>query len=147
MAHQRKTIRDNLKTTLTGLNTTLNNVFQSRIYPMRNAKLPGILIYNKSEEVSYGSISIPRLQERVSAFEVEIYVKGTQNYDDTLDQICVEVEEALSVDITRGGNAIDTRILSFDTDFSGDGDQPLAVCKLSVEVRYQVRENNPDVSI
>jgi hypothetical protein len=147
MAHQRKTIRDNLKITLTGLDTTRNNVFQSRIYPMSNSNLPGILIYNKSEEVSYASISIPRLQERVSAFEVEIYVKGTQNYDDTLDQISLEVEEALSVDITRGGNAIDTRILSFDTDFSGDGDQPLAVCKLSVEVRYQVRENNPDVSI
>ncbi len=147
MAHQRKTIRDDLTATLKGLATTRNNVFQTRIYPMRNETLPGILIYNKSEEVAYGSMSIPRLQERVSSFEVEIYVKGTQNYDDKLDQICLEIEEALSADITRGGNAIDTRILSFESDFSGDGDQPLAVCKLSVEVRYQVRENNPDVKI
>ena len=114
---------------------------------MRNENLPGILIYNKSEDTQYQSISIPRLQERTSQFDVEVYVKGTANYDDTLDQICLEIEEALTSDVTRGGNAIDTRILSFESDFNGDGDQPIAVARLIVEVRYQVRENNPDVSI
>lgn len=114
---------------------------------MRNENLPGILIYNKSEDTQYQSISIPRLQERTSQFDVEVYVKGTANYDDTLDQICLEIEIALTSDVTRGGNAIDTRILSFESDFNGDGDQPIAVARLTVEVRYQVRENNPDVSI
>ena len=147
MAHQRKIIRDNITQTLTGLATTRNNVFQTRVYPMRNDNLPGILIFNKSEDTQYQSISIPRLQERTSQFDVEIYVKGTSKYDDQLDQICLEVEEALVVDVTRDGNAIDTRILSFESDFNGDGDQPIAVARLTVEVRYQVRENNPDVSI
>ena len=147
MAHQRKLLRDNITTTLTGLTSTQSNVFQTRIYPMRNENLPGILIYNKSEDTQYQSISIPRLQERTSQFDVEVYVKGTANYDDTLDQICLEIEIALTSDVTRGGNAIDTRILSFESDFNGDGDQPIAVARLTVEVRYQVRENNPDVSI
>ena len=44
MAHARKSIRDDIKTTLTGLTTTQSNVFQSRVYPIGKAKLPGILI-------------------------------------------------------------------------------------------------------
>jgi hypothetical protein len=53
----------------------------------------------------------------------------------------------LYVDLTRGGDATDTRITSFDADFDGSGDQPVAVATLTVEVTYQVRENNPDISI
>lgn len=147
MTHQRKTIRDNITDTLTNLRTTRSNVFQSRIYPMSDVSLPGILIYNKTEQTLYQSIGIPRLQERTTLFDIEIYVKETNNFDDKIDQICLEVEEALCVDVTRGGNALDTQILSFESDFNGDGEQPLAVGRLTVEVKYQVRENNPDVGI
>lgn len=147
MSHVRKSIRDNIKTALTGLTTTGSNVYQSRVYPMHGTKLPGILLYNKSEQTSYETVSTPRMQNRTCEFQVEIYVKGVANYDDTLDQICLEVEEALYTDLTRGGNAKDTQITAFDADFDGGGDQPVAVCTLTVEVTYQVRENNPDISI
>lgn len=147
MAHVRKLIRDNIKTALTNLTTTGSNVYQSRVYPIGSAKLPGILLYNKSESVGYDTVSTPRLQTRVTEYDVEVYVKGTTNYDNTLDQICLEIEEALYTDLTRGGNALDTQITTFDSDFNGTGDQPVAVARLTVEVRYQVRENNPDVSI
>jgi len=147
MAHARKTIRDNIKTTLTGLTTTGSNVFQSRVYPMHRSKLPGLLIYNKAEEIEYRAITSPRLQHRTASYDVEIYVMATENYDNDLDKISVEVEEALATDTTRGGNAEDTRIISYDIDFNGDGDQPVAVARIAVEVTYQVRENNPDVII
>jgi hypothetical protein len=147
MAHVRKLIRDNIKTTLTGLNTVGYNVYQSRVYPMHGAKLPGILIYNRSEDTSYDTINPPRLQTRRCEYQVEVYVKGVTDYDNKLDQICLEIEEALFADLTRGGNAKDTRIINFDADFDGGGDQPVAVCTLTVEVTYQVRENNPDVSL
>lgn len=147
MAHVRKLIRDNITTTLTGLTTTKSNVYQSRVYPMHTAKLPGILIYNKSETVEYTTVSIPRLQERLTEYELQVYVKAKTGYDDSLDQICLEIEEALTADLSRSNYAIDTRITSFESDFNGDGDQPVAICTLIVEVRYQVRENNPDVSI
>lgn len=147
MSHVRKDIRDNIKATLTGLATTGKNVFQSRVYPMHASKLPGILLYNKSEETSYETVSAPRMQSRTADYQVEVYVKGTSNYDDTLDQICLEIEEALVFDLTRGAHASDTRITSFDADFDGGGDQPVAVATLTVEVTYQVRENNPDIPI
>jgi len=147
MAHNRKDIRDNIKTTITGLTTTGNNVFQSRVYPMQSSKLPGILIYNKSESIEYQTVNKPRTQMRTCEFDIEVLVKGIANYDDTLDQICLEIEEALYTDLTRGGNAKDTSITGFNADFDGSGDQPVAVCTLTVEVMYQVRENNPDIEI
>jgi len=147
MAHIRKEIRDDIITTVTGLDTTGKNVFRSRVHPITANKLPAIAVFNKSEEVLYGTQRAPRLQERTAVYDIEIYVKATTDYDNTLDQICLEVEEALTTDLTRGNSARDTRITSFVADFNGDGEQPLAVARLTVEVTYQVRENNPDVSI
>ena len=122
-------------------------MFQNRVYPIDRAKLPGILIFNKSEDVEYTTVSFARMQNRICSFDIEVYVRGAENYDNDLDQICLEIEEALSVDLTRGGHAKDTRITSFQADFNSDSEQPVAVARLTVEVTYQVRENNPDVSI
>ena len=147
MAHVRKLIRDNIKTTITGLTTVGTNVFQSRVYPVAAPKLPCMMLYSKDEIVEYHSIGSPRLQERIVNFTIEVFVRGSSGYDDQIDQICLEVEEALYTDLSRGGNAIETKISNFDADFNGDGDQPVGIATLTVEVRYQVRENNPDVAI
>ena len=49
MAHVRQQLRERAATTLTGLTTTGSRVYQSRIYPLGAANLPGLLIYTKSE--------------------------------------------------------------------------------------------------
>ena len=53
--HIRQQIREYFGTTLTGLTTTGSNVYESRVYPIENAKLPALVIYTKSEtsEPSY----------------------------------------------------------------------------------------------
>ena len=146
MAHVRKLIRDNVETTLTGLATTGANVYQTRVYPLAENKLPGIAIFTKTEDTEYGTINPPRTQIRTLVVAVEIYVKAITNFDDTLDAISVEVEEALYTDRTRGGYAKDTRITSFDADFSGDGDQPVARATLDVEVEYVTLENDMETA-
>lgn len=147
MAHARQSIRDNIVTTLTGLSTTGSNVYKNRVYPIAEAKLPGILVYTQTEEIEPATITPPRTQMRTLTVAVEAFVKGVSNYDDTLDTICEEVEEALAVDLTRGGNAKDTRIVSFESEFSGEGDQPVAVGRLSIEVIYATLENAVDTSV
>ena len=63
--------------------------------------------------------------------------KGTANYDDTLDQISLEVEDALYADVTLAGNAKDMHITRFEADFAGDGDQPVAYARIAVDVMYK----------
>ena len=142
MAHVRKLIRDDIETTLTGLTTTGSNVYQTRVYPIAEDRLPGLAIYTSTEATDYATITPPRTQVRTLSVSVDVYVKSVTGYDDTLDAACVEIEEALYTDRTRGGNAKDTRITAFDSDFSGDGDQPVARATLTVEVEYVTLEND-----
>lgn len=145
MAHVRKLIRDDIETTLTGLATTGANVYQTRVYPIAEDRLPGLAIYTSTEATDYATITPPRTQVRTLTVSVDVYAKAVTAYDDTLDAICVEIEEALYTDRTRGGNAKDTRVTAFDSDFSGDGDQPVARATLTVEVDYVTLENNVEV--
>jgi hypothetical protein len=142
MAHVRKLIRDNIETTLTGLATTGANVYQTRVYPIAEDRLPGLAIYTSSEATEYATLTPPRTQLRTLSVSVDVYAKAVTAYDDLLDAACVEIEEALYTDRTRGGNAKDTRIIAFDSDFSGDGDQPVARATLTVEVDYVTIEND-----
>lgn len=147
MAHVRKSIRDNVKTALTGLTTTGSNVYQTRVYPLAEDKLPGIAIYTRTEDVEYQTITAPRLKERTLRIAVEAYVKALTDYDDTLDKIALEVEAALYTDLTRGGFAKDTRVVSFDSQFSGDGDQPIAYATMEVEIDYFTGEDDAETAI
>ena len=147
MAHVRKLIRDNITTTLTGLTTTGSSVFQTRFYPLAEAKLPALTVYTKSDTTEYSTVSPPRTQIRTLDVTVEAYVAGNTNVDNTLDTIAVEIEEALYTDLTRGGNAKDTRITQFDADFSGDGENPVGVGRFTIEIVYATLENDIETAV
>lgn len=147
MPHARKSIRDGLVTALTGLATTGSRVYRTRLYPLANGKLPGLAIYTNSEETSYLTMRQPRTLEKKLMIDVEIYVKGTTNYDDSLDQIALEIEAAIYTDVTLGGLARDTVIRSFKADFNGDGDQPICAGIMSIEVTYVTLEGAADTTV
>jgi hypothetical protein len=141
MSHLRQLIRSNIVTTVTGLSTTASRVYQTRIYPLEQSKLPGLCVYTKSEETEYVTIGLPRRQERTLEVVVEIYASAISGLDNTLDTISAQIEEALATDITRGGYAKDTKVIAFEADFDGSGEQPVGVGRLTVQVTYSNREN------
>lgn len=142
MAHARQEIRDNIIETLTGLTTTGSRVYASRVYPIAEGKLPGLLIYTESEEVETMTITPPRTQMRRLNVRLEAFVKGVSNFDDQIDTIAQEVEEALAVDVTRDGLADDTTVTGFEAEFSGDGDQPVAIGRMTIVVDYTTIETD-----
>lgn len=142
MAHKRKSIRENIVSELTGLATTGTNVFESRVYPIQ--ELPGICVYTLEEESEYRTVKPPRNIRRELVVAIEVYVKARQNYDDTIDQISSEIEDALTDDIKRGGHAQDTRIISMNTEFSAEGEQHIAIMTLTVGVTYFTNEGSPE---
>jgi len=133
MAHVRKQIRDAIVTATTGLTTTGSNVFRSRIYPLEQTKLPGLCIFTRSETVEFDTLTMA-------------YVSATTNYDNTLDQIAVEVEEALAADVTLGGLSKDLQVTAFEADFSGDGEQPVAIGRFTVTVQYRTSETDVETA-
>ena len=141
MSHLRQLIRSNIVTTVTGLTTTGSRVYQTRIYPLEQSKLPGLCVYTRSETTEYTTISPPRRQERSLEVVIEIYAMATTNLDNTLDTVAAQIEEALASDVTRGGYAKDTKVIAFEADFDGSGEQPVGVGRLTVQVTYSNREN------
>ena len=146
MSHVRKQIRDNIVTTVTGLATTGSNVYQSRVYPISAGSLPALTVYTKSESSEYLTLAYPRSVERTMTIAVQAYCQGATGYDNTLDQIAVEIEEAIAADVTRGNIAKDTRVVEFDSDYSGDPDQPVASATITIEVDYVTLENDSETA-
>ncbi len=143
MAHIRKLIRDDIETTLTGLTTTGSNVFASRVYPIQTAKMPGLCIYTSSETIEAQTIKPPRGLIRSLEVSVEAYVESAVA-DDVLDTIAAEVEAAMTTDLTRGGNAKDTRLVSFEADFAGEGERPVVVGRFIFEIVYSTQETDAE---
>jgi hypothetical protein len=109
MAHKRAQIKARVQTVLTGLATTANNVFLSRIYPIATSDLPGLLIYANSESIERLEIGIQNRQQRTLDLSIEAIAKGN-TAESTLDTITVEVEEAMANDQKLNGLAIDSAI-------------------------------------
>lgn len=141
--HTRQAIRQALETLLTGLTTTGANVYASRVHPLAAPKLPCLLIFTDIERTQYATIRLPRTQERILNVKLEAYVKGVSGCDDKLDEISAEVEAAIYSDTTLGGLVKDVKVVNFDSQFSGDGDQPVAVGLITVEVIYHSVEGSP----
>ena len=71
---------------------------------------------------------------------VEAYVKANANYDDTIDTICKEVEEALYADRLINNLAKDSFLISTEINYNGDGDNPLGIVVMTFEIAYHHTE-------
>lgn len=142
MSHLRQLIRSNIVSTLTGNTSAGSNVFSTRYYPIEQGKLPAIAVFTMSEGTDYATISYPRRQIRTLDVAVELFVSATSNIDNTLDALAVQVEELLQNDVTRGGYAKNTDIVSFSADFDGSGEKPVGVGRFTVRVTYTNMEND-----
>ena len=144
--HVRQQIRERIGTTLTGLTTTGSNVFESRVYPLEDSKLPALIIYTKSEESMPIEIGSNRTMERSLTVNIEGYVKANSNFDDTVDTICKEVETAMATDITLNGLAKDSFLETTEIEFNAEGEKPVCFVTMSFKVDYYVLESSPDVA-
>lgn len=136
MAHVRKQIRDRIASTLTsGVSLVSNRVYASRVYPLTEAKLPAITVYTGAEISNRLNMGVSDLNRSLSV-EVDIYVRATGTFDDDVDAIAVQVEEAIAGDFTVNSLAKEAVLTGTDIQFSGDAEQPIGVAKLTFTVRY-----------
>ena len=147
MSHVRQQLRERAATTLTGLTTTGSKVYQSRVYPLSAANLPGLLIYTKSEDSEAVTMSGARTLLRNLSLVIEGYVKAVSNYDDTVDTIAKEVETAMGNDVTLNGLAKNSYLESTDIEYDGEGEKPVAVVSLTYTVEYMTKENAPQTAV
>ena len=141
MAHIRKAIREHVVTTVTSLSTTGSNVYETRYFPLQTGNLPALIVYTLDETIEDYTIGQnTRTQHRSLNLIIEAHCRGTANIDDTLDTIAEEVEEAMVTDISRGGNAKDTKLVSTEVDFD-TASQKTGLMRLTYLISYNTIEN------
>lgn len=145
MAHARKQIREAVKTAITGLTTTGARVYESRVYPMAADNLPGLIVYTiqeAAEPISRLSSGVKYM--RTLNIAVEAYVKATGTADDTIDQICAEVEAALPD--AAGVLALVEKIdyIGTEIDFFASAEKPAFAATMTYQAVYYTLENDAE---
>lgn len=145
MAHVRKQIREAAATLLTGLTTTGARVYQSRVYPLRDADLPCLLINTDDEAITSDSIGALQLQRQLK-LTVRAVAKANADLDDTLDQILLEVETAISGQIF-GGLSKQTMPESIAVQMDDTLDKPVGVAAITFNITYFTTGSAPGTAI
>lgn len=146
-SHIRKQVREKVAQVLGGLTSTGSRVYQSRVKPLSDAQLPCLLVFTLQDDTDHKSLGYPRLVQRGLSVAVTALVKASDDFDDKLDQVCLEVEKAIAADVSLGGLVDDIRLLQTLIQFDGEGEKPVARAEMLWRVDVDVIENAPDVAI
>lgn len=132
-------IRDVATQTLTGLTTTGSNIFASRVHNIEDIKLPALLLYTKNIDSEIISIKPRRIEKNIT-LSVEGYVKQNTNFDNKIDDIAEEVEEALFTNRLLDNLAKDSFLIQTAVEYESEGEKPLARIIMDFNVKYHHSE-------
>ncbi|MBN66953.1 MAG: hypothetical protein CMM94_05235 [Rickettsiales bacterium] len=147
MSHARTQIRQAVIALLKGNTSAGNNVFEARVYPIDDPKLPALLVYTKLETLGEQSMSRPRTQQRELRLSIEVYVKARGKVDEDTDALALEIEQLIAADVTMGGLVKDMVLDTTETQFSDDGERPVAVAVMNYAILYTVKEHQPQTLV
>lgn len=136
MAHVRKQIRDRVAALVTGLPTTGANVYKMRRYALDDAKLPAICVYTMDESSSLITIGSRTLNRTINVAVQAFAVGSSTTISDTIDAICVEVEEAIAADFQLNGLAKSCVLTESQIDISVEGEKSVGNVSLIYSVDY-----------
>ena len=149
MTHVRQQIRERIATNVTGLTPTGARVYQSRVYNLEAANLPGLLVYSNNETSERDTMGILANQDldRTLELVIEGYASTASNLDDVLDLIAEEVETAVAADPTCNGLSKDLYLSETTISLTGEGDSPAGVLALTFEVSYRTTTTAPGTAL
>jgi len=140
----RESIAGNIVTTLSAATTPSNIKYVTRepfdFDKLSNAQFPAILVRTAGEDREDSTLG-GSMSQRMGSIDYEVVGYAKAKLIDTARNNLIEtIEEALDVDRSRGGYAIDTQITSIETD---DGSiDPIGGVIITVRCTYQFTRGN-----
>lgn len=140
----REDVASNIVTTLQAATTPVTPKLVTRepfeFDEISNAQFPAILVQTASEsreDITIGDGSIRR--EGIITYQLLGFVKSS-TVDTARNNLIETIEEALDTDRTRNGNALDTQVVSIETDEGAIA--PVGGIIVTVEVMYNFVRGN-----
>jgi hypothetical protein len=149
MIHVRTQIRTAAAATLTGLATTGEKVFKSRMRPSEDDELPCLLVYCDDEPniARQTAGKTPRLSREL-LLVVKGLAKNGAGLDDELDAICLEVEKAISTNLTLGGLVRDgVWLTSINTTINEEMETTCGEIIMTFSATYSTNSNTPETAL
>lgn len=149
MAHMHKQIRDRLVTVLTGLSTTVSNVFPQHVYAIPDgANLPALAIFALEEEIEVSSMGNTPIYERRLELAVEGLAQSlAKGPSDTLATIAEEVEIAMAADPTLNDLVRNVELEKVEYFYTNEGSKPGGSIRLTFGIEYRTSASDPTVSV
>jgi len=142
MSHVRALVRTAVLTAVTGLATTGANAFVAHEHPLQESELPCVLV-SVSDTAQADSVAAPLLLRRLVLIEVQAVGKAVAGLVDTLDQIGLEVEQALGSGLTVDGKLLYPRYTgSGVADLSVAIDRPVGALSIQFELELYNQAND-----
>lgn len=146
MAHVRKQIRDKVASILkSNVGLVKRRVYTTRVHPLNDTNLPAISVYTGTETSQRMNFGVTDMIREL-ALEIDVYVRETSKFDDDVDAISVQVEEAMADNFTLDGLAKFVVLTSTQIQFDGDADQILGIAKLTYSVQYVTPINDVETA-
>jgi hypothetical protein len=148
MSHVRTQIRNAVVGLLDSLATTGDRAYSARLSPIAQDQLPALNIFVDDESIELQTIHDPAMLSRSVTIRIDCLSALADGLDDDLDQIALEVEDAIAADVTLGGLLNGAMIPGgIEVDRSGDGAVPIGRLTLVYQAQYEVLNNAADVAI
>lgn len=147
--HARRQIRDAAVTALTGLASTGSNVYGTRLYPRDVEPCLAVFALQETTDFDLGveSAAGTTRQHRVLDLMVVATVKVADSFDDDVDQVCLEVEKALTTASALLALVKELQLARTEIEFSTESEKPVGRARLMFRVEYRVDETAPETII
>lgn len=146
MSHVRRQIRDRVATLLIeNVSLVKRRVFTTRVHPFNEENLPAISVYTGAEASERMNAGVTDIIRDLT-LDIDIYVRETSKFDDDVDAIAVQVEEAMANDFTINSLAKFSVLTSTEIQFDGEADQILGIAKLTYSIRYVTALNDVETA-
>lgn len=146
--HVRTQIRDAVAARLSGLATSGNRVFPSRIYPLGDASLPCLLVYLDEETISELSIGAPIL-DRFADLQIRACAKANAGLDSLLDTMLAEVETAMASAVPVDFGLLKSQPVPIRIDMQLDDslEKPVGFSTITYRINYCTAASSPTTAI
>lgn len=144
MKHARQSIREAAAAALSGISdaTIVTNRLKGK------ASLPAIVVRTGQESTRESDRDLDAEYDRFLTLVFRIYLQGTDDVEDELDDYAAQIEAAIALDSTLGGWVLETFYQTTTVDFEEEGEgYPLAYLDLEYRVWYRTTAADPETSI
>ena len=139
--HVRKQLRDQVAVLVDSLTTYSVTVFKNRRYPIDSSELPCLIVQTGDEEIELLTMDYPAQQLRQEQLIISVIAESTVGLDDMLDEICKDIEIALSGTVTLARNFKLDSTSGIEQNIVGE--KPVGVVDMRFTAEIYTLENAP----